>query len=159
MAKKTKNVNDIEASNLSFDEEDLLNSVLASRDDDYPIESKTRNVIVVDVEHKDDDENLEADVKRVRESLIDLIAQGSESVKELMELACSSEHPRSYEVLHGFIKTMVDANKELLDIHKTKTDIDKKRNKDVGPVTNNTLVVMEGTAAELLEQIKKQNEK
>jgi hypothetical protein len=69
-----------------------------------------------------------------------------------LQLAKESEQPRAYEVASTLIKTMVDANKELLDVHKQKKELDKEEY--AGPakaVQNNTVFV--GSTKELQKQL------
>jgi dTDP-D-glucose 4,6-dehydratase len=95
---------------------------------------------------KDDDFNV------ARENITKLIARGEEAVDGILKLASESEQPRAYEVASNLIKTMVEANKDLLDIHKQKKDLEKEEYK--GPakaVQNNTVFV--GSTKELQQQL------
>lgn len=56
------------------------------------------------------------DVDYAKQNIKDLIHLGKESLEELIDVAKMSQHPRAYEVASAFIKTLVDANKELADI-------------------------------------------
>jgi hypothetical protein len=68
-------------------------------------------------------------------------------------VAKTSEHPRAFEVVGGLIKTLVDANKDLLDIQKKLKDL-KKNDEEKAPQSvqaQNAIFV--GNAAELQQLI------
>jgi hypothetical protein len=52
-----------------------------------------------------------------------LIAQGSDSLENMIELAQESEHPRAYEVLSNMIKTLGDVTDKLMDLQKNRSDL------------------------------------
>lgn len=91
------------------------------------------------------------DFEIVRSNLKDLVTKGNDSLESLILLAKASEHPRAFEVLATFIKTLSDANKDILDINKKRLEIKKVENGGVieptKSVTNNNLFV--GTTADL----------
>jgi hypothetical protein len=91
------------------------------------------------------------DFELVRSNLKDLVTKGNDSLESLILLAKASEHPRAFEVLATFIKTLSDANKDILDINKKRLEIKKVENGGVieptKSVTNNNLFV--GTTADL----------
>lgn len=91
------------------------------------------------------------DFEVVRNNLKELVRQGNDSLSSLILLAKASEHPRAFEVLATFIKTLSDANKDILDINKKRLEIKKAENGGVleptKTVTNNNLFV--GTTADL----------
>jgi hypothetical protein len=72
-----------------------------------------------------------------------------------MDVAKQSESPRAYEVVTNLIKTMVDANKDLLQLAKTRKELEA-REPEKAQVTNNNLFV--GSSAELLKMIKNGSE-
>ena len=71
----------------------------------------------------------------------------------LSHLAKEGESPRAYEVLGGLIKTLAETNKDLLNLAKTKKDIQQEKNQEQQTPThvNNTLFV--GSTAELQKMI------
>ena len=71
----------------------------------------------------------------------------------MIEIAKASQHPRAFEIVGQIIKTLADANKDLMSLHKTKKDIDKDDTKSQAPsITNNSLFV--GSTAELSKYLK-----
>jgi hypothetical protein len=69
-----------------------------------------------------------------------------------MDIAKQSESARAFEVVTNLIKTMVDANKDLLALAKTKKELDKTDAPTNEKTVNNNLFV--GSSAELLKMLK-----
>src|SRR5210317_1727521 len=69
------------------------------------------------------DDDITKDYTYARENLYDVIERGTEALDYLLELAKASEHPRAFEVVSQLTKTLVDANKDLLDIQKKVKDL------------------------------------
>lgn len=92
-------------------------------------------------------QEIESDYKYARENLYGVIEKGTDALDTLIELAKASEHPRAFEVVSQLTKTLVEANKDLLDIQKKVKDL-KREEKNVAPqsVTNALFV---GSTAEL----------
>jgi len=98
------------------------------------------------------DSTSDEDFTKARANITRLIAAGEEAVEGILRLASESEQPRAYEVASTLIKTMVEANKDLLEIHKKKKEIEKEEYE--GPKTqvqNNTLFV--GSTKELQKHL------
>lgn len=117
--------------------------------------------IVEKPEEKGVDQNAQDDYEEVRGNLKQIIQDGSDAVEGLSKIAQESESPRAYEVLGGYLKTLADVNKQLMDLHKQRKDITPSKGGDgeggEGGVTNNNVFV--GSTEELqkyLESQKKQ---
>ena len=67
-------------------------------------------------------ETLDTDFEFARDKMRDLIKKGQEAVDSAIMLAQSGDSPRAYEVVGGMITAIVQANKELIRIHKIKED-------------------------------------
>ena len=94
------------------------------------------------------------DYEFARSNLYDLINKGSHALEDIIDVAKQSESPRAFEVVTNLLKTMVDANKDLLELAKKQKQLEEP--KDDSPKTiNNNLVL---TSAELLKMIKSSNE-
>ena len=97
----------------------------------------------------DQDDSMD-DYQYARENLKNIIDSAQQSIDDLSSIASTSESPRAYEVLSGLMKTIVDANKDLLELQKKvkqlKDDSEKPSN-----VTNALFV---GSTAELQKLIK-----
>ena len=99
-------------------------------------------------------ENLD-DLEKVRSNIEDVMENGKDAMKEMLEIAKQSEHPRAFEVVSTLMKTVLDANKDYEDISSKKRFVKDEIN---GPkeaaqtnVTNNNLIV---STADLLKMIK-----
>lgn len=94
------------------------------------------------------------DFEYARGNLIAAIEKGQEALTSIVDVAGMSQHPRAYEVVATLLKTVADANKDLLELQKRKKDLTGISST---PTTvNNNLFV--GSTAELQRLIKKQNE-
>ena len=117
------------------------------------VEEEKQEELPAVVEKQDE---AEEDFELARKNLQELAKKGNKALDELILLAKNSEHPRAYEVVATLIKTLADANKDLLDTRKKKLDIDKSRgvvkNDEGKTVTNNNLFV--GSTAELQKFLK-----
>ena len=94
----------------------------------------------------------ERDYTWTRENIMGLIQTGQNSLEELFEIARQSQNPRAFEVISELIKTVANANKSLLDLHRPR----RQHDPNAGPDTiNNNLFV--GSTADLMSLIKKSN--
>ena len=92
----------------------------------------------------------EKDYGYARENYYNLIERNQDAVEEMLEIAKQSEHPRAFEVVGQLIKSGLDANKELMALHKTKKELSMEK----GPsqVTNQAVFV--GSTADLQKLLK-----
>ncbi len=95
---------------------------------------------------KDDD----IDYNYARENFYNLIERKQDAVEEMLEIAKQSEHPRAFEVVGQLIKSGLDANKELMTLHKTKKELSIEKSSGVN--VNNAVFV--GSTAELQKLLK-----
>ncbi len=102
----------------------------------------------------EDDETIQ-DIELARSNIKNIIQQGDESLKEMIALAKQSESPRAFEVASTLMKTLLDANKDFVEMsHKKKY----AKEELLGPkeaaqtnITNNNLIL---STADLLKMIK-----
>ena len=116
-----------------------------------PVSSMELSMPVIDAYN---DTQVNDDFEYARGNMISAIEKGQEALSGVLEVAGMSQHPRAYEVAATLVKTLADANKDLLELQKRKKDLT-----GVGPnptTVNNNLFV--GSTAELQQLIKKQNE-
>ena len=116
-----------------------------------PVSSMPLSMPVIDAYN---DTQVNDDFEYARGNMISAIEKGQEALSGVLEVAGMSQHPRAYEVAATLVKTLADANKDLLELQKRKKDLT-----GVGPnptTVNNNLFV--GSTAELQQLIKKQNE-
>ena len=93
----------------------------------------------------------ETDFQYARENLYNLIERGQDGLEELLEIAKQSQHPRAFEVVGQMIDKLANTNKELLNLHKTKKDIQAE--KPSGPTTV-THALFVGSTSELQKLLK-----
>jgi len=117
---------------------------------DSPPLVKDIEVMKPDTNSKDAD--IENDYKYARENLYNAIERGSDALEELVELAKQSQSPRAFEIVGQMIKTLTDANKDLLEVQKKVKDL-KKEEKSKGP-NNVTNALFVGNTAELQKLLK-----
>lgn len=102
-------------------------------------------------------ESEEDDFEQTRKNIKEILEKGQDVLDGAIELAKISDSPRAYEVTATLIKTLVETNKDLLDIHKKKKELTGKspEQQPTGTtnVQNNTVFV--GSGIELLELLKK----
>ena len=82
----------------------------------------------------------------------DYINVGHQALQDLLDVSTQSQHPRAYEVLATTMKTLIDANKELVELSRRKQEDEKPKEESKPGVTNNNLFV--GTPAELQKMLK-----
>lgn len=101
----------------------------------------------ITVNHKDiQDPDLKKDYLATRKNLMDLIDNGKDAIKGIMNVAEEGEHPRAYEVVAQLIKTVADVNKDLIDIHKKVKDVEVTKVEN-NETTNNSIFI--GSTSEL----------
>jgi hypothetical protein len=95
---------------------------------------------------------LNDDLETARNNILKAITTGVDSLELLKQIAVSTEHPRAFEVLSTLINTVINANKELIDVHRQARDISDAEVPE-GPeqVTNNLFV---GTTEEALAMLR-----
>lgn len=110
------------------------------------------NPPIVRKQRDDLPDDIAKDYTYARENLYDVIEKGTSALDELVHLAKASEHPRAFEVVSQLTKTLVDANKDLLEIQKKVKSL-RKEDEQKGPnsVTNALFV---GSTSELQKLIK-----
>ena len=90
------------------------------------------------------------DYKYARENFYNVIEKGTEALEDMLNVAKASEHPRAYEVVSTLMKTLIDANKDLVSMG------EKKQKENDSPegskVTNNNLFV--GSTTELQNMLR-----
>lgn len=101
------------------------------------------------------DQNIDTDYEYARGNIIATIEKGNEALNGILDVAGMGQHPRAYEVAANLVKTMVDANKELLELTKKKKELEKIEGKQGPQTVNNNLFV--GSTAELLKALKSNN--
>ena len=99
---------------------------------------------------------LNKDYRDVRSNLHHIIDSGQVAIDGILRVASEGESPRAYEVVSQLIKSVSEANKDLISLHKQMKDIKKEEvdSQQAQNITNNTLFV--GSTKELQDMVKKQ---
>ena len=95
------------------------------------------------------------DYQMVRDNLKHIIETSGVAIDGILNVASEGESPRAYEVVSQLIKTTLEANESLVDLHKKIKDIEKvdeSKDKEQANVTNNSIYV--GSTTELLDMIR-----
>ena len=107
----------------------------------------------VAVYEETDDETLR-DLELARSNIQNIIQTGDDSLKEMIDLAKQSESPRAFEVAATLMKTLLEANKDFVEISSKKKDYKSEKNKSPESsqtsVTNNNLIL---STADLLKML------
>lgn len=92
--------------------------------------------------------NLDKDYNYARDNFYTVIEKGTQALEELLDVASQSQHPRAYEVIATTIKTLIDANKDLVELTMKKKQAELNDPASApNKVINNTLFV--GTTSDL----------
>jgi len=130
-----------------------LNNVLDIADDIIDVEEPKEIVKkspTVDVNTTD----LTSDYQFSRDQYQTLIEKGNDALEELLTIAKEGEQPRAFEVATQLINSLTATTKELLQLQKTKGEIEKK-DKSTTKTENNLFIGSTKELQELLEQKKK----
>jgi uncharacterized protein YsxB (DUF464 family) len=117
----------------------------------------TKDNAIKSLEMKAHDDSAKNDFEMARANIHEIIQNGSYAIEKLSQIADSSQHPRAFEVLSTLMKTMLDANKDLLDIQKRIRDIsaaDSPTNEQAQQVTNNLFVGSTADLQKVIEDMK-----
>ena len=96
--------------------------------------------------------DLKKDYRSVRTNLHDIIDRGNDAIDGILQVASEGESPRAYEVAAQMIKTVADANKDLIELHEKMKKIRSDMPQTQKNVTNNSLFV--GSTKELQDLVK-----
>ena len=105
----------------------------------------------VRIKPKTDGKDDDIDYNYARENYYNLIERNQDAIEEMLEIAKQSEHPRAFEVVGQLIKSGLDANKELMTLHKTKKELSIEKG---GSTTNVNNAVFVGSTADLQKLLK-----
>jgi predicted transcriptional regulator len=99
------------------------------------------------------DDSAKNDFEMARTNVYEVIQNGKESIDKLSQIAASSQHPRAFEVLAKLYDSILQANKDLLELQQKIRQIDAAdtpMNEKAKSITNNLFV---GSTAELQKVI------
>jgi hypothetical protein len=96
------------------------------------------------------DENL-ADIELAKKNIENIINLGDDAVREMTSIAKQSESPRAFEVVSTLMKTLLDANKDYVEMSTKRRYAKEEDTSQQAQVTNNNLIV---STSDLLKMIK-----
>jgi len=99
-------------------------------------------------------ENLK-DIELAKANIENIINLGDDAVREMTEIAKQSESPRAFEVVSTLMKTLLDANKDYVEMSTKKRYAKEEDSQSQSNVTNNNLIV---STSDLLKMIKGEKE-
>lgn len=101
------------------------------------------------------------DFDKSRLNLVDIIQKGHDALNDFSVLASQSGNYKDYEALSALMKTVIEANKSLMDLHQLNKRISedkegKKSNDSKETMKNygNTNIIMIGSSKDLLSMLK-----
>ena len=97
--------------------------------------------------------HMEKDYTDVRDSLKEIIEKGSVAIDGILAVASEGESPRAYEVVSQLIKSVSEANKDLIGLHKQIKDI-KKEDITVNRHNTTNQSIFVGSTKELQDLVK-----
>ena len=116
---------------------------------------KTKQITPVEKISSNGNDEVMDDYYYARENLKEIISSAQQSIADLSSIASTSESPRAYEVLSTMMKTIVDANKDLLELQKSVKKLKEEDKKDNPQNVTNALYV--GSTGDLMKLIKDNN--
>lgn len=103
-------------------------------------------------------DDISKDYTFARDNLYDVIEKGTFALDNLLHLAKASEHPRAFEVVSQLTKTLVEANKDLLDIQKKVKELRQEESSDPQSPTNIQNALFVGSTNDLQKLINGDND-
>lgn len=96
-------------------------------------------------------EDKESDFALARSTLHTMITKNDDVISELINIAKNSEHPRAFEVVGKLVEAQTNIAKELMNLHKTKSDAEggSKPSK----IESQTNIVFSGSTSDLMKAI------
>ena len=109
-------------------------------------------IVLTPVERQD---AASTDFEAVRANLYSIIEKGNKAINGILHVASEGDSPRAYEVVSQLIKSVADANKDLLQLHKQLKEIKQESpasTQSAQNITNQSIFV--GSTTELQKLLK-----
>ena len=145
--KKKKSVNEKICDALDLEYEDSNKKETQKQSITSKEKESPNDIVVLDDKRKD----IEKDYTSVRLNLKEIINKGNDAIDGILEVAQEGDAPRAYEVAAQMIKTVAEANKDLMDLHKKVKEIKKEEINN--NVSNTTNAIYVGSTKELQELV------
>lgn len=129
-------------------DEDTSNNELISVTDMF------KDIVPIDPAELEENETVK-DIGLAKKNIENIIKQGDDSLTEIISIAKQSQSPRAFEVVSALMKTLLDANKDFVDMSMKKKyaidELNAPKEAAQTNVTNNNLIV---STADLLKMLK-----
>ncbi len=126
---------------------------------DLPEENEENNKQLEIIEKTENDIgklNLNDDYEKIRENLLELLDTGKEAIDDMLTIARETEKSKDFETVAILMKTVVEANQSVIDMHKKIREIaNYKQNNSSDTKIQNALFV--GSTTELSKMLKELN--
>jgi hypothetical protein len=101
---------------------------------------------------------IDDDFEYARGNLLAVIEKGQQALDGILDVADMSQNPRSYEVVATIMKTLSDAQKDLLELQQRKQKLTGEAAATNQTVNNNLFVGSTAELQKLLKQASQENE-
>ena len=129
------------------DDEDISNELV-------PLNDMFKDIVPIDPAQIEENETVK-DIGLAKKNIENIIKQGDDSLTEIISIAKQSQSPRAFEVVSALMKTLLDANKDFVDMSMKKKyavdEMNAPKEAAQNNVTNNNLIV---STADLLKMLK-----
>jgi hypothetical protein len=105
----------------------------------------------VEIASIDVDTDNRNDIEVARQNLHNLVIKGNDALDEIILIAKQAESARAFEVVSTLIKTLTDANRDLVDLAKKKKDLLQKDDGQKSIINNNLIVSSTSDLIDLLK--------
>ena len=105
-------------------------------------------------------QKVDDDFEFARTNLYNILTNGTSALEELTNVASKSQHPRAYEALATLLRTLSDANKDLMELNKQvkelkKDDPSSSNDPSVKTINNNLFVGSTSDLQAMIERLRK----
>ena len=113
-------------------------------------ESKPKEAIVKPISDDIQQKKIDSDFEYARQNLKELIEKGKSSLENAISLAESLDQPRGFEVVSNFAKQLAEMNKDLMNLHQQKKDVEKEK---ITVNNNTTNAIYVGSTSDLQDLV------
>jgi uncharacterized membrane protein YdfJ with MMPL/SSD domain len=95
---------------------------------------------------------VDQDYEETRQNLRDLIDMSKKTLESMLNLADGMENPKAYSVAAELLRTAIDANYRLMELHKLAKSTQNEKVQKATNITNNSIIV--SNTKDVMEMIK-----
>lgn len=121
--------------------------------ENLPVEYKEKTPALFDNLERD----LKTDYEKSRDNIEELIEKGTMALDDILAIARESERGRDFEVAATMLKTVLDANESVMNLHKKVRDLSNYKAQENNTTIKNAVFV--GSTNELAKMVKDLNNK